>query len=369
MLLWRFAILRAQVKRFSTIERDPSMSKHTNKNTTTVKPMIAISMGDPCGIGPEVVLKALANPSFMLSASPIIIGSKRILDKSLEIIGSNVRLIEVASPENMIPDGTVAVLDGHEDSDLSKLPFGHLSEAAGRASIFWARTAASLAMDGLVDAVVTGPINKAACSMAGSQYIGHMELFQSMAAAPDVATMLLTPDLRVVHLTTHKSLRTACDYVTIQNILAKIHLTAAFFSDHGIPTPKIGVAALNPHGGDEGLIGDEEITEIGPAVNKAQSAGIDVTGPIPADTIFVQAINGAYDVVLAMYHDQGHIAIKVHDWAQSVTLNLGLPFLRTSVDHGTAFDIAGQGVADETSMCRALTTATTLANGGSLLDC
>ena len=181
-----------------------------------------------------------------------------------------------------------------------------------------------------------------------------MELFQSMTSAHDVATMLLTPGLRVVPLTTHKSLRVACDYVTKENILAKIQLTAAFFANHGINDPRIGVAGLNPHAGDDGLIGNEEIDEIGPAVELAQSAGITATGPIPADTVFTQAISGSYDVVLAMYHDQGHIAVKLHDWERSVTVNLGLPFLRTSVDHGTAFDIAGQGMADATGMSSAI---------------
>ena len=166
--------------------------------------------------------------------------------------------------------------------------------------------------------------------------------------------MLMAEGLRVVHLTTHRSLRAACDHVTKNNVLAMIALTDKHFREWGFPSPRIGVAALNPHGSDGGLLGEEEEREIAPAVAEAKSGGIDIAGPCPADTVFNEAIEGKYDVVLAMYHDQGHIPIKVHNWAKSVSVNLGLPFVRTSVDHGTAFDIAGMCVANHESMLEAI---------------
>ena len=178
--------------------------------------------------------------------------------------------------------------------------------------------------------------------------------------------MLMTRNLRVVHLTTHRSLKKACDYVKMDNIMSKINLTHKYFQKWGFSNPKIGVAALNPHASDGGLIGNEETSEIEPAVLNATKNNINVQGPIPADTIFNQAIDGLYDVVIAMYHDQGHIPIKVYDWKHSVSVNLGLPFIRTSVDHGTAFNIAGQGIADPTSMLESINVAKSLANKGIL---
>ena len=180
--------------------------------------------------------------------------------------------------------------------------------------------------------------------MAGHEDFGHQEIYQHLAGVPRVLTMLLTTNLRVVHLTTHHPMRTAVDFVTRAGVLEALRLTRNFFAAHGCAHPRIGVAALNPHGGEAGLIGSEEIEEIRPAVADANAEGIAATGPVPADTVFGQAIEGQYDAVLAMYHDQGHVAVKVHDWASSITLNIGLPFLRISVDHGTAFDIAGKGI-------------------------
>ena len=249
-----------------------------------------------------------------------------------------------------------------ENLDYASIETGRVSEAAGRAAIEWVLEAGNLAKDGRISAIVTAPINKEAASLAGYKDVGHMEVFQSQTGAKEVATMLMADQLRVVHLTTHRSLRVACDYVTRDNVLAKTMLTHEHFTRWGFPTPRIAIAALNPHASDGGLIGDEEEKHITPAVEAARSQGVDATGPIPPDTVFNQAIDGKFDVVLAMYHDQGHIAIKVHNWAKSVSVNLGLPFIRTSVDHGTAFDIAGKGVADHESMMEAIGVAVDLAN-------
>ncbi|MBM3939686.1 MAG: 4-hydroxythreonine-4-phosphate dehydrogenase PdxA [SAR202 cluster bacterium] len=327
---------------------------------------LAITLGDPVGIGPEVTAKALAKPELRSIARPLVIGSTPVLQRAIDLVGASLTARAVASATEPVGDDEVAVLDDDLAERLLHLPLGRIAEDAGRVSVEWVLRAARLAIDGQVDAIVTAPINKAAAHLAGYTDVGHMELFQSLTKSPNVATMLLTPGLRVVHLTTHRSLRVACDYVTTQNVLAKLRLTHGFFTRYGFPMPRIGVAALNPHGGEEGLLGREEIDQIAPAVEAARDLGMDVTGPIPADSVFNQAIHGKYDVVLAMYHDQGHIAIKVHGWEESITLNLGLPFLRTSVDHGTAFDIAGKGIADATGMEVAIRVAASLAGMGKL---
>ena len=328
------------------------------------KPLIAITMGDPSGIGPEVVAKALATTAVREVCEPLVMGNAKVLEQAFRLVESPLRARPVASPKEaatIASNGAIPVLDAGSPDDLANLTPGVLSAAAGKACVEWVIAAGRLAVEGRVAAMATAPINKAAANMAGYQDIGHMEILQKLTEAPQVATMLLTTGLRVVHLTTHRSLRVACDYVTKENVLAKLRLTNEFFGIYGMPKARIGVAALNPHGGEEGLLGDEEITAIGPAVEAANAEGINAMGPIPADTIFHQAIAGKYDVVLAMYHDQGHIPIKVHGWEQSVTVNLGLPLIRTSVDHGTAFDIAGKGIADATGMVAAIRLAAGLA--------
>ncbi len=331
----------------------------------TTTPTIAITLGDPVGIGPEVVAKALTMPEVRAMGRLVVIGNAPVVQRALDAIGSPLRTAVVKDPKDSVDDMTVAVLDDDDDT-LVDLPLGEISADAGRASVEWVYHAARLAMAGEVDVIVTAPINKTSADLAGYEDVGHMEVFQSLTEAPQVATMLLTTGLRVVHLTTHRSLRLACDEVTRENVLAKIKLTDDFFRQHGFAHPRIGVAALNPHGGESGLLGREEIDAIAPAVADARAAEVDAIGPVPADSVFTQAVGGAYDVVLAMYHDQGHIAVKVQGWEQSVTINLGLPFLRTSVDHGTAFDIAGKGIASPVGMVSAIRLAADVASGKGL---
>ena len=328
----------------------------------TQKPLLAITMGDPAGIGPEVTAKALMDPRVYRRCRPLVVGSAGAMDDALRIINAPVSPRVSHSLEEVAGEpGAIDVLD-LENLDYSGITHGKLSAAAGKASVEWILKAGELAGSGRVQAICTAPINKEACSLAGYKDIGHMEIFQSQTGVKEVATMLMARTLRVVHLTTHRSLRVACDYVTKDNVLAKIKLTDDSFKRWGFPTPRIGVAALNPHASDGGLLGDEEEKQVAPAVKEARAMGIDATGPVPADTVFKQAIDGKYDVVVAMYHDQGHIPIKVHDWARSISVNLGLPFIRTSVDHGTAFDIAGKGVADHESMLEAISVAVELAS-------
>ncbi len=326
------------------------------------RPFVAITMGDPAGIGAEVTVKALRESSVYDKCRPFVVGNADAMRAASELAGSGMDTRAVRSVDEVRGDaGGVDVLD-LENLDYASIETGRVSEAAGRAAIEWVLEAGSLAKDGRISAIVTAPINKEAASLAGYKDVGHMEVFQSQTGASEVATMLMADELRVVHLTTHRSLRVACDYVTKDNVLAKTMLTHEHFTRWGFPAPRIGIAALNPHASDGGLIGDEEEKHITPAVDAARSQGVDATGPVPPDTVFNQAIDGKFDVVLAMYHDQGHIAIKVHNWAKSVSVNLGLPFIRTSVDHGTAFDIAGKGVADHESMMEAIGVAVDLAN-------
>lgn len=334
--------------------------------TSIEKPFVAITMGDPAGIGAEVTAKALIDDSIYAKCRPFVVGNIAAIDHAIDIskISTSSRVVhsldEIAGQE-----GTIDVFD-LENLDYSSIETGRLSAKAGKAAVEWVLNAGEMAAAGDVQAIVTAPINKEAAKMAGYKDIGHMEIFQSQTNSKEVATMLMADVLRVVHLTTHRQLRIACDYVTIDNVFAKLKLTHDHFVRWGFPTPRIGVAALNPHASDGGLLGDEEEKQITPAIEKARDEGIDAIGPVPPDTVFTQAINGKYDAVLAMYHDQGHIPIKVHNWELSVSVNLGLPFIRTSVDHGTAFDIAGQGIAHHESMAEAIGVAVDLVSESKL---
>ncbi len=324
------------------------------------RPFIAITMGDPAGIGAEVTAKALQDQEVYEKCRPFVIGSTAAMDEAIRLIDAPMSTRSATSLDEVAGEPeTVDVLD-LENLDGSAISYGEVSPTAGKASVEWIIKAAELAGSDQVKAIVTAPINKEACSLAGYKDIGHMEILQRRTGAREVATMLMAGTLRVVHLTTHRSLRVACDYVTRANVLAKLTLTHEHFTRWGFERPRIAVAALNPHASDGGLLGDEEDAEIRPAVEEARAQGIEATGPVPGDSVFNLAIDGKFDAVLAMYHDQGHIPIKVHDFARSISVNLGLPFIRTSVDHGTAFDIAGKGVADATSMREAIKAAVSL---------
>lgn len=327
------------------------------------QPVIAITMGDPCGIGPEVIAKALARPEIAGLCTPLVVGDAAIMRRAVDLTGGRLAVEAVESPDDAdLGEGAVAVLDvGNYDAAF--MTPGEISSAAGKAAMEWVVRAGRLCLDGDVAAMATAPLHKEAASLAGYQDIGHMEVLQRLAEAPKVLTMLMSRGLRVVHLTTHRSLRRACEYVTHDNVLAALRLTDASFKAWGVAEPRVGVAALNPHASDGGLIGDEEATQIAPAVEDACAEGILAVGPVPADTVFLQGVRGDYDAILAMYHDQGHIAVKMFGFEESITVNLGLPFIRTSVDHGTAFDIAWRNKADATSMVEAIKAAADLALG------
>ncbi len=338
------------------------------ENGARAKPAIAISMGDPCGIGPEVVVKALADPRIYAACRPVVVGNAYAMERAATMTGLPMGINRTNDPATAGEDpATVDVVDiGNLNPE--DITVGQISVACGKAAMEWVSKAGQLAMAGVVDGLATAPLNKEAAAMAGYEAIGHMELLQELSGARTVATMLMAKNLRVVHLTTHRSLRAACDYVKQERILDYLRLTDDNFRRWGFAEPRIGVAALNPHGSDGGLLGSEEADEIAPAVRQAQSEGIQAIGPVPADIIFHQAIEGRYDATLCMYHDQGHIPVKVYGFEESITANLGLPFIRTSVDHGTAFDIAGKNVADHTSMIEAIRMAVAFARGDGLTD-
>ncbi len=324
-------------------------------------PHILITMGDPAGIGPEVAVKALANSQLSSSCRAVVVGHAAPLRQACQTTGLPLQVLPVTSlAEAEAREKTICVLETG-DLDPTRLEIGRVSAEAGRAAMGYVFRAAQLVHQGTAAAMVTAPINKEACHLAGFADIGHQEVLQRVSGASEVATMLISGGLRAVHLTTHRSLRQACEAVTRSHVLSKLRITYRYFQEWGFSRPRIGVAALNPHAGEGGLLGEEEVREIAPAVADARELGIDAVGPVTADAVFTQAINGRFDVVLAMYHDQGHIAIKVHGFEESVSVNLGLPFIRTSVDHGTAFDIAGKGIADAQSMTEAIRLAVSLA--------
>lgn len=329
-----------------------------------VKPKLAVTMGDPAGIGAEVVVKAFAGLGSGLQADPFVIGSPGCLELAMQQTGIRLNFVPVAGFDQLaaVTDG-IAVLDP-SGFDADRLQLGEVSADCGHAAVSFFETGVRLCQAGDVQGVVTCPINKEAVHAAGYiGDIGHQEILARMTGAALTATMLMTTNLKVAHLSTHKSLAEAVAYVRQPVIVDKLRLTVESLQRWGISKPRVAVAALNPHGGEGGMLGREEIDEIAPAVQVCRQEGMDVTGPLPADSVFYRAIAGEFDAVLALYHDQGHIAIKVHDFEQSVTGTMGIPFIRTSVDHGTAFDIAGRNKADANGLVNAMVTAVDMLNG------
>jgi 4-hydroxythreonine-4-phosphate dehydrogenase len=326
-------------------------------------PIIAITMGDPSGIGPEVTVKALAHREVWECCKPLVVGDADVLQEALAATESQQSLRPIARPDQARYDPLAPDVLDLADVDTAALQPGRVSAHSGRSSVSYIERAVELAQAGQADAITTGPINKAALKAASIPYIGHTELLADLLGEAHVTTMLATEGLRVVHVTRHVPLAHVAALITHERVLDTVRLTHAGLSQMGFPHPTIAVAALNPHGGDEGLMGREELDAIGPAVESARAEGIEAIGPIPADSVFFRAIRGEFDVVVAMFHDQGHIPIKTHGFERSVTVTLGLPVVRTSVDHGTAFDIAWKNLASEESMVEAIRLAAQLATG------
>jgi 4-hydroxythreonine-4-phosphate dehydrogenase len=326
------------------------------------KPRVAVTMGDPAGIGSEVIVKAL--PQVAAIADVVVIGDATVLQRALTVCDSDLIVRTVDGPGADTRDGELAVVD----LDLvDSVEFGTLREEYGAASLAYVERAIELAQSGAVDAIATAPINKQATRMAGSEYAGHTGMLADYTDTDDYAMLLVEDNLRVSHVSTHVPLRAAIENVTADSVLTTIEVTAAALQDLGVNEPTIAVAGLNPHASDGGLLGDEDDKEIRPAVERAVDAGIDAVGPESPDTAFQPAAQGVYDAVVAMYHDQGHIPIKMLGFASGETISgvnvtIGLPIVRTSVDHGTAFDIVGEGVASAASMIDAIETAARLAD-------
>jgi 4-hydroxythreonine-4-phosphate dehydrogenase len=321
---------------------------------------IAITMGDPCGIGPEITLKACADPRRTVPV--VVIGDVDVLARADRIADTHLTIRPVASVDqaNFAP-GTVDVLA--ENGLPADLPWGTLDARAGAASFQYVRRGIQLAMAHEIRALVTAPINKEALRMSGAPYPGHTEILADLSSTTDYAMMMATDELRIVLVTVHQSLRTAIDAITTARELDIIRLTHRTLQRSGLPAPRIAVAGLNPHAGENGLFGREDLAIITPAIKTAKSEGIHASGPWPADTVFMRARAGAFDAVVAQYHDQGLIPVKYLGIEHGVNITIGLPFVRTSVDHGTAFDIAGLGTADHTSLLAALTHADRLSSG------
>lgn len=328
-----------------------------------MKPTLALTMGDPAGVGAEIIVKTLAKSNAFDKAHIAVIGDKACLEAAVTQTGCDVTLRGIDDiAEARSSDGAVAVLEPAA-FDFSALAMGEVSAACGKVSVQYFETAIRLAQEGDIGAIVTCPINKAAVHLAGYNDIGHQEILARMTGSELTATLLMTTGLKVAHLSTHKSLAEAVQYVKRPILVKKLALTSNSLEHWCGKRPHIGVSALNPHGGEAGMLGREEIDEIAPAVEEARRMGLEVSGPYPADSIFYRAIDGEFDAVFALYHDQGHIAIKVHDFEDSVTATMGIPFIRTSVDHGTAFDIAGQNKANPNGLLKALEAAAEMLAG------
>jgi 4-phospho-D-threonate 3-dehydrogenase / 4-phospho-D-erythronate 3-dehydrogenase len=322
--------------------------------------VIAVTMGDPAGIGPEIIARALTGEDAFPDA--VVVGDANRLRRAAEICGFDVEVVTVEPPFGGAPDGALACVDlGLVDAGL---PFGELSAQAGEAAYRAVARAVELAQEGEVDAICTAPLNKEALHLAGHRYPGHTELLAELTGTDDYAMMLTTPSLRVIHVTTHIGLIDAVEAIEPGRVERVIRLGDAALKRSGIDAPRIAVCGINPHAGEGGLFGrGEEAEKIEPAVAAASADGIDARGPLPADTAFFRAVRGDFDLVVAMYHDQGHGPIKVLGLDEGVNVTVGLPVIRTSVDHGTAFDIAGQGIADPGSLRAALREAARLAGG------
>jgi 4-hydroxythreonine-4-phosphate dehydrogenase len=335
------------------------------------KPIIGITMGDPASIGPEIAIKALLNESIHAICRPLLVGDAGVFNDIVQRLKLPATINAISKVQDAaFKPGTVDVFD-LKNVDMSKLVFGEISAMAGNASFEAVKKVIDLAMAGEIDATVTGPINKKSINEAGHHFAGHTEIYAHYTGTKKYAMLLVEENMRVIHVSTHVSLREACDLVKKDRIIQVIELLHNGILQLGATNTKIGVAGLNPHAGDSGLFGTEDDGEIKPAVEEARKMGYDVDGPVPADTLFSKAATGTYGGIVAMYHDQGHIPFKLTgfkwnaekkqmDSVKGVNITMGLPIIRTSVDHGTAFEIAGKGIASPDAMVLAIEAAVQL---------
>ncbi|MEW6542940.1 MAG: 4-hydroxythreonine-4-phosphate dehydrogenase PdxA [Nitrospirota bacterium] len=325
-------------------------------------PILGLTMGDPAGIGPEVVAKTLARPEVWRVCRPLVIGSRPVMERTVRQLHLPLRIVGVAGHDRLLGRRNELALLDPLDRPLGRFKVGAVSRTAGAASVAFVVKAVRLAEAGCIDAIVTGPINKEAINLAGHDYPGHTELLADLTGSKEVGMMILGGPLKIMFVTTHVAIRELPDALTPARVARAIRLADRAVREYfGIARPRIGVAALNPHAGEAGLFGKEERRVILPAARRARTSGIRASDPLPADTLFGKAVRGGYDAVVAMYHDQGLIPLKLLAFGTCVNLTVGLPIIRTSVDHGTAFDIAGKGVADPGSLIEAIKLAARLA--------
>jgi 4-hydroxythreonine-4-phosphate dehydrogenase len=336
------------------------------------KPIIGISMGDPAGIGPEIIAAALARAQVREICRPMVAGDPGVMRRALGFTRSNLKIRPIAKMSDALFDPQTIEVLPIGDFALSDMPLGTITPAAGEAAFRAVRKVIDLALAGEIDATVTAPIHKEALVRAGHHFPGHTEIFAHFTKTADYTMMLAAKNLRVVHVSTHMSLRDACNAVTKERVLNVIKLAHDACIQLGIARPRIGVAGLNPHASDGGLFGSEEREHIIPAIEAARAAGINAEGPQPPDTFFAKAVSGIYDICVAMYHDQGHIPAKIcgfhfdaatqtWDRVNGINVSLGMSIIRVSVDHGTAFDQAGKGTASDASLLDAIEYASKMA--------
>jgi 4-hydroxythreonine-4-phosphate dehydrogenase len=347
------------------------MNARSQHDTLTIMgPRIALTLGDVAGIGPEVVVRALSDARLRTWCRPVVVGHPEVLRRAVQDCGKSLEVCPLERIDAAIPDGSVIPCWNPGKNDAAAVPPGQNDPRAGRAAYDYLVAATHAAIAGHIDAITTAPLSKAALHLAGVNYPGHTEILAELCGVREFAMMLYLPEidrtgtrhnLGVVHATLHTSMRRVPDLLTQPLIFDKIRLINRFLKNLGCQNPRLAVCALNPHAGEEGLFGDEESQIIAPAVDAAAAVGIAVTGPLPADTLFRRAVLGEFDGVVAMYHDQGHIALKLVGFDRAVNVTLGLPIVRTSPSHGTAFDIAWQGKARPDGMLEAIRVAALLA--------
>ena len=318
------------------------------------KPLIAVPLGDPAGIGPEIVAKSIADRELFKIADCIVVGDKKVVENAVKITGEDLAVNVVEDPaEGDWREGVLNLID-LDNIDMEKFEFGKVSGMCGKAAFGYIKKSIELAMAGKADAVATTPINKESLRAGEINFIGHTEIFGALTGTEDPLTMFETNGMRVFFLTRHLSPREMLDKITKDRIIDYVIRCTEALRRLGVTEGTMAVAGLNPHSGEHGLFGWEEVNEITPAVEELKKMGYNVAGPVPADSVFHQAALGRYNSVLSLYHDQGHIATKTLDFERTIAITNGMPILRTSVDHGTAMDIAGKGIASAVSMMEAV---------------
>lgn len=317
---------------------------------TQTREIIAIPMGDAAGIGPEITAKALANKEIYDLCRPVVIGDKKIFQQAIDIVEANLTIHPITElNDGKYEYGTVDFID-LDNINMDEFAYGEVQAQCGKAAFEYIKTAVDYAQNGAAKAIATTPINKESLKAAEVPHIGHTEMLEDLTNTEDPLTMFEVNNMRIFFLTRHLSLKDAIDQMTKERVQDYLHRCDLALQRLGVESRKMAVAGLNPHSGEGGLFGMEEVNEIGPGIEAAKQDGIDAVGPVPADSVFHQALQGKYDAVLSLYHDQGHIAAKMTDFHRTISITNGLPFLRTSVDHGTAFDIAGKNIASSVSM-------------------